>query len=250
LTHWRFPLTAPRTPKYQVIALDLSTKIRDGELPPGSALPPQRELSASYGVTLATLRQALRRLEEDGLLSQQPGRGTFVAEPRAAYRLDSLRGFAEDLRAQGQTVSTQILDQQVAWPPADVAALLDKSVHALRLERLRLVAGRPAVHQLSWIRETALAEADLSGSSLYATLADLGVVVHRASEVIRPGALDATVADLLRQPEGTPAFISDRITFGLDDTPLVVDRATILGSAMEIRTERTVAGLSMQWSRL
>jgi GntR family transcriptional regulator len=52
-------------------------------------------------VTLVTLRQALRRLEDDGLVSQQPGRGTFVAEPRAAYRLDSLRGFAEDLRARG-----------------------------------------------------------------------------------------------------------------------------------------------------
>src|SRR3982751_2739426 len=175
----RFPLTAPRTPKYQVIARDLSAKIRDGELPPGSAPMPQKEPSASYGVTLATLRQALHQLEVDGLLSQQPGRGTFVAEPRAAYRLDSLRGFAEDLRAQGQTVSTQIIDQQSAWPPPDVAALLGDAHHMVRLERVRLVAGRPAVHQLSWVREPAVARADLSGTSLYATLADLGVVVHR-----------------------------------------------------------------------
>ena len=37
------------------IAADLATRIRGGELPPGSALPPQRELSQTYGVTLATL---------------------------------------------------------------------------------------------------------------------------------------------------------------------------------------------------
>jgi GntR family transcriptional regulator len=189
----------------------------------------------------------LRQLETDGLVSQQPGRGTFVAEPRAAYRLDSLRGFAEDLRAQGQTVSTQILGQAVRRPPAPISTQL--GFHALRLERLRLIAGRPAVHQLSWIRGTELAEADLSGTSLYAALAELGVVVHRASESVRPGVLDEETAALLAQPAGTPAFISERTTFGLDDAPLVVDRATILGTALEIRTERAATGLSMQWSR-
>lgn len=217
-------------------------------MPPGSALPPQRELSAAYGVTLATLRQALRQLEDDGLVSQQPGRGTFVAEPRAAYRLDSLRSFAEDLLAQGQTVSTQILGQAARRPPAWLTPQFgtEKSV---RLERLRLIAGRPAVHQLSWIRGTALAETDLSGTSLYAALADLGVAVHKASEVVRPGLLGDAEAALLGYPPGTPAFISDRMTYGLDDIPLVFDRATILGSVLEIRTERAASGLSMQWSR-
>jgi GntR family transcriptional regulator len=243
-------LSAPRTPKYQAIAVDLAFRIRGGELTPGSALPPQKELSASYGVTLATLRQALRQLEDDGLVSQQAGRGTFVTEPRAAYRLDSLRGFAEDLRAQGQTVSTQILGQEVRKPPSWVSAQLGADAHqVVRLERLRLLAGRPAVHQMSWIRGVDLAETDLSGTSLYAALADRGVVVHRASEVVRPGVLDAATGDLLAHPAGTPAFVSDRITYGLDDTALVLDRATILGTALEIRTERAVGGLSMQWSR-
>ncbi|MEU4220795.1 GntR family transcriptional regulator [Actinoplanes sp. NPDC026623] len=219
-------------------------------MPPGSALPPQRELSSAYGVTLVTLRQALQQLEDDGLLSQQPGRGTFVAEPLATYRLDSLRGLAEDLRAQGRTVSTEILGQTLRRPPAWVAAQLGTD-RALRLERLRLLAGRPAVHQLSWVRSpagAALRDADLSGTSLYAALAAHGVVVHRATEVLRPELLAAPVADLLRQDAGTPVFVSDRITYGLDDQPIVVDRATILGTAMEVRTERAATGLSMKWT--
>jgi GntR family transcriptional regulator len=247
----RYPLER-RTPKYQVIAADLTAKIRGGRLAPGTALPPQKELSAVYGVTLVTLRQALRRLEDDGLVSQQPGRGTFVAEPRVTYRLDSLRGLAEDLRAQGQTVSTEILGQSLRRPPAWVAAELGSPEKALRLERLRLLAGRPAVHQLSWVRGPAgdaLAAADLSGTSLYAAIAEQNVVVHRATEVVRPGLLDEASAALLRQPAGTPVFVSDRITFGLDDAPIVFDRATILGTMMEIRTERAATGLSMQWTR-
>jgi GntR family transcriptional regulator len=119
----------------------------------------------------------------------------------------------------------------------------------VRLERLRLIAGRPAVHQLSWVRGTELATADLSGTSLYAALAEHGVVVHRAAETIRPGLLDEAAGRVLRQPPGTAVFVSDRITYGLDDAVLVVDRATILGTALEIRTERAVSGLSLRWSR-
>ena len=197
-----------------------------------------------------TLRQALRQLEDDGLLSQQPGRGTFVASPKATYRLDSLRGLAEDLRAQGRTVSTEILGQAMQRPPAWVAAHLGTG-RVLRLERLRLLAGRPAVHQLSWVRSpagAALRDTDLSDTSLYAAIADHGVVVHRASEVLRPEVLTGPVADLLRQAAGTPVFVSDRVTYGLDDQPVVVDRATILGTVMEVRTERAVTGLSVQWT--
>ncbi|GIF14565.1 GntR family transcriptional regulator [Actinoplanes teichomyceticus] len=230
-----------------MIADDLTSKIKDGEWPPGSALPPQKELSSRYGVTLATLRQALQRLEDEGLLSQEPGRGTFVF-PRAKYQLTSLHGFADDLRAQGQTVTTEILDQSAATPPDWAAARLGDGP-ALRLERLRLVAGRPAVHQLSWVRGTDLVSVDLSDTSLYAALINQGHLVHRASEVVRPGLLEEPVAGLLRRPPGEPVLVSERVTYALDETVLVVDRATMLGSAMEIRTERAASGLSVQWSR-
>ncbi|MFD0475186.1 GntR family transcriptional regulator [Nonomuraea thailandensis] len=44
--------------RYRAIAADLAAKIRSGHYAPGEALPPQRELSASYGVTL---RRCARR---------------------------------------------------------------------------------------------------------------------------------------------------------------------------------------------
>src|SRR5437764_14716462 len=82
--------------RYRAIAADLAAKIRDGHSAPGEALPAQRELSTAYGVTLMTLRQALRELSDEGLIVQQPGRGTFVAPPYPAYHLGSLRSLADD----------------------------------------------------------------------------------------------------------------------------------------------------------
>lgn len=235
-------------PKYQQIAEDLRTRIRTGAYPPGSALPPQRELSSAYGVTLVTLRQALDVLEAEGLLSQQAGRGTFVAEPRAAYRLSTLRSLAEDLREQGHTITTAVVALALRKPPASYGL---PAGSALRLERVRVLGGRPAIHQVSWIPAPwagPLRSIDFTTISLYAALADLGVVVHRATERLTPGVLTAAEAAALGQTAGVPVFVSERTTYALDGSPVVVDRATILGDLVEIRTERAATGVSLQWT--
>lgn len=53
-------------------------RIQTGELAEGAQLPTERELALSFGVARNTVRQALDRLEDDGILVRQVGRGTFV----------------------------------------------------------------------------------------------------------------------------------------------------------------------------
>ncbi|GAA5192295.1 GntR family transcriptional regulator [Rugosimonospora acidiphila] len=238
--------------RYRTIAADLAAKIRSGHYAPGEALPAQRELSASYGVTLMTLRQALRRLSDEGLIVQQAGRGTFVAPPHLAYQLGSLRSLADDLKAQGHEVRTQVLGRSLRKAPERIAAALrtPPGSVALRLERIREFAGRPAIHQVSWVRDPyaqQIRDRDFTAASLYGALADVGVAVARASETIRPEVLDEGIARHLGEQPGRPVFVSDRITHALDGTAVVVDRATILGSMMEVRTERAATGLSINW---
>ncbi len=239
--------------RYRTIATDLAAKIRAGHYAPGEALPSQRDLSASYGVTLMTLRQALRQLSDDGLIVQRPGLGTFVSPPHLAYQLGALRSLADDLTKQGHDVHTVVLARTVRRAPATVVAQLRirSADTALRLERLREFAGRPAIHQVSWVRQPyadQIRDHDFSAVSLYAALAGADVAVARATETIRPGTLAAPVARHLDEPDGSPVFVSDRVTYTLDGTAMVADRATILGSMMEIRTERAATGLSLNWS--
>ncbi|MFD9124891.1 FadR/GntR family transcriptional regulator [Kitasatospora sp. NPDC059571] len=54
--------------------------IMDGTHGPGALLPPERELAAGYGVTRTTLKHALSRLEQAGLLSTRHGIGTRVRD--------------------------------------------------------------------------------------------------------------------------------------------------------------------------
>ncbi|MCA2215068.1 GntR family transcriptional regulator [Jidongwangia harbinensis] len=241
-----------REPKYATIAADLEARIHAGDYRPGQALPGQRELSAAYGVTLMTLRQALTLLSDRGLVTQQPGRGTFVAGPKAAYTMGSLRSLSDDLRDQGHVVDTVVLavaDDPLPEPVADRLGLA-AGARGVRVERLRRLGTTPAIHQESWIPEPYArgpAGANLAVTSLYRALTDAGVGVARAEERLSPGLLEQRLSALLNQPAGVPVFRSERTTFDGGDVPVVFDRATILGDLIEIRTVRAASSMSMRW---
>lgn len=63
-----------------VIMTQIEEMILEGTLSPGQRLPPERELSASFGVSRPSLREAVQKLIARGLLTSRQGGGTFVAE--------------------------------------------------------------------------------------------------------------------------------------------------------------------------
>ena len=56
----------------------LRQRILREDLPEGTKLPSHADLAASYGVAPLTMRQVLKRLEDEGLVRREQGRGTFV----------------------------------------------------------------------------------------------------------------------------------------------------------------------------
>ncbi|RQQ50189.1 FadR/GntR family transcriptional regulator [Burkholderia stagnalis] len=69
---------------YQQIADRLSAMIASGDFPPGSYLPPERELAEQFGVSRTSVREALIALEVSGLVSVRVGDGVKVRHPEAA----------------------------------------------------------------------------------------------------------------------------------------------------------------------
>ena len=74
-------------PLYFQILNDLRNKLKSGELPPNSMIPPEVILAEEYGVSRNTIRHAIGLLAKDGHLMRIPGKGTFVLD----RRLDSTR---------------------------------------------------------------------------------------------------------------------------------------------------------------
>ena len=65
---------------YEQVAEHIAARIEARELPPGSKLPPERDLADEYGVAYNTVRRAMDVLRERGLIVTMHGRGTYVAE--------------------------------------------------------------------------------------------------------------------------------------------------------------------------
>jgi GntR family transcriptional regulator len=232
-----------RVPRYCRIAESLRERIREGDLAPGTRLDNQRALAKSFGVTLMTLRQALELLERENLIARRHGLGTFVAAPSIDYDILQLRRFAGDLSAQGEHVSTRLLDSRATVGDRRVtdALLLRPRASVVTLERLRLVDGHPISLQRSFlparIGEDVL-KADLGLTPLSQVLEfKLGVVVVRAREAVSAVRLAPREARELACAPGAAAFESERVSFDAAGQPVVFDRVFIPGDRFRITRE-------------
>ncbi len=90
--------SAADTPIYRQIADLIAAKIARGELTAGERLPPQRDIARQAGVNLTTVTRAFADLQERGLVTSRPGRGSLVTERKAAAHFKSA-----PLDAQGYT---------------------------------------------------------------------------------------------------------------------------------------------------
>ena len=102
----------------------------------GDVLPPERELARTFGVGRATVQQALRELEADGLVESRRGRhgGTFVLGPAAGD--PALAPLLEEARAARAEVAEALAFRAVVEPAA--AALAPARRDPADLDRLRL----------------------------------------------------------------------------------------------------------------
>src|SRR5712672_328162 len=69
---------AARQPRHQAVAEELLARIADGTYAVGDRLPTEQELCATYGLARGTVRQALDRLLQLGMIDRRPGTGTTV----------------------------------------------------------------------------------------------------------------------------------------------------------------------------
>lgn len=111
--------TTPADHRYIQVARALRKDIVDGVYPVGSQLPTEHELCERFSVSRYTVREALRRLREDNLVSSRPRTGTLVV-PRSAsdaydvMSINDLVAFATEARFAIDSISMETLDDDVA----------------------------------------------------------------------------------------------------------------------------------------
>jgi GntR family transcriptional regulator len=185
---------------------ELAERIDQGRLAAGTRLPSEPELAAEFGVSRATLREALRALEGQGLVRRLWGSGTYVAErTRVANSLEENFGVSDAIRAAGMQAGTEQGRQWTGPAAASEAERLglDPGQDVLIIERVRTADGRPVVFSRdimpsSIIGDRADAADQMLRRSIYEVLErDLGITIHYGVASFRPVTADRTVARLL-----------------------------------------------------
>jgi GntR family transcriptional regulator len=232
-------------PLYRRIEADLRDRIRTGELTPGARVETEVELMERYGVSRATVRQALGGLIATGALEVRRGLGTYVASARFEHTIGGFYSFSREIERAGRRPGTRVLDLRLEPADETVAAALGIGVAAtvVALRRLRLADAEPLVVETSRLpaaRFPGLEEVDFSTVRLYDVLTTAyGCRPTRARETFEPILLRADEAQLLGQRRGGPALRLERIAFDQDDDPIEHCRSTVRGDryryAVELR---------------
>ncbi|MET7998137.1 GntR family transcriptional regulator [Amycolatopsis sp. CA-161197] len=203
------------TPKHAQLREILRRSV-ERELPPGSPIPSERELAQRYGVSRLTVRSAIGKLVEEGLLARVRGKGTFTAARRMELQL-YLMSFTDDMRRRGLTPTTEVVSTSLEVPPVTSAHALGlaEGVAAHRLVRLRRADGVPLAVERGWYhagRTPGLLDLDLT-RSLYAQLAEAyDLRPDQAYQTVWAESADRETARLLGMRTGTPLLVFRRVS--------------------------------------
>jgi DNA-binding FadR family transcriptional regulator len=173
------PVTKPRTrhqspsnaPSFNGAFDRLLVAITSGRFAPGTHLPPERDLARELGASRPTLREALRRLAEWGMVAARRGSGVVVREIDA-WSIDALpaylrSGAAYEQRGAAVTMIRDVLDMR----------------RIVLLDIVRLVAPR--------MRPGALVHARAAVERAWAARGDAAAFVHEDFELVRSIAMAA-----------------------------------------------------------
>jgi GntR family transcriptional regulator len=214
------PLQRGDGPLYRQAAAHLRRAITAGRLHVGVELPTEAQLASGFGVSLITLRHALRELEAEGLIRKRAAKAAIVtaaAPPMAARKLNSL----EDIVAGTKDARLEITEYRRRLSVE--AACAFGLPPATRLHCLRgrlLVAGAPfSAITIFFPPEIGrrLTRADFDDVVVFrAVERRLGLRVAGARITVAAEAADAELAAVLDYPEGAPVLVNRFLYFAED----------------------------------
>ena len=225
---------------YLQIADRLRETITKRELRAGAKLPSERVLTAEYGVSRGTVRQAISTLQREGLVDVEQGRGVFVREPPPVHRRAYDR-FARAHREAGKAAYLAELEQEQRRPevevlkvgperaPSEVARRLQiqEADRVLVRRRRYLADDQPmeiATSYLPWdlVKGSVITKTNTGPGGIYARLEEMGHRLGRFTEDITARMPTSEELRVLQLRPGVPVFELVRVAYAEAGYPVEV----------------------------
>lgn len=225
----------------EVAHQELRQAITRGTFTPGSKLPTEAELCEMLGVSRTVVREALRVLEDDGLVARRHGVGTFVRNQPILKNLNFNFGITEMIEASGHEPGTSHLEilREAAGPDVAEELRVPVGTPLITLQRVRTADGRPVVYTLDTITESLAEQAGfdpqaLRTESIYDILqTSLGQGIEYGIARLLPVSAPEDVAAKLQLSGDSLALYIVQTDYSSADEPLVYSREYHLPDAFD-----------------
>lgn len=219
---------------------DLRSRLSSGEFT--DTFPGEHALVEAYGVSRHTVREALRRLREEGIVTAARGRTSRVTGPAEIEQpIGTLYSLFASVGSSGLSQRSVVRSlTELADAVVSDRLGLEGSTRLLYLERLRLAGDQPLALDRVWLpAEIArpLLQADFTETALYTELAErCGLRLTGGAEHIRAVTGTPAEREILGMPDDVAAFSIER--FGYDGERAVEWRHTVVrGDRFAINAE-------------
>jgi len=205
----------------------LQRAILDGTFAPGSRLPSELELIPMLGVSRTTLREALKRLEEQGLIVRRRGLGTYVQEKSIVKDLNTNFGISEMITAAGMKpgARSNTVQRKKATAEAAAALAVAEGAPVVVVERVRTADERPVVLSQDMVSAELLGERtmdslQLKNQSFYTYFSEvLQIRIVRGMARLSPVVATTEMAAKLDIRRGTPLLRIAQTDYDGTDRP-------------------------------
>lgn len=218
-------------PRY--FAIEQALRAQLAQLRPHDPMPSESELCKQFKVSRMTARAAVTRLVTDGLVYRESGRGTFVSAPPTHRRAESLVRFSEEVRRQGKTPTSRLVERGLhAGTEHETDRLrLGRGAEVLAITRVRLADAVPIALERAVFPANlrALLDVDLAAGSLHAALEELGHTPALGHASLNARNASAAEAALLDIDPGTALLVEHRLIYDQDGSPLELTESCYAG---------------------
>jgi GntR family transcriptional regulator len=212
----------------------------------GARIPSETELANQLGVSRTTIRDALSRLQIEGVILRKQGAGTFVnrAGLRIKSRLEEIWGYENVLEDHGYSPSTKILSVRQESPDSEAAERLRLGAgeKLLVVEKLFLANEKPVILTINRIPlgliRRPFVEADFHVPA-YQFLLEFGQqrLSHYLSEIV-PTVVSGALSEILKLEPGSALLTFEESGYNEANEPIILARSHFRDDLLRFRLIR------------
>lgn len=208
-----------QVPIHEQIYQMLRQNITDSGYEAGSSFPSERELAESFAVSRMTVRQALIKLKQEGLIHSERGIGAFVSKRKLDVQTRNLVGFTDEMKELGMNPSSKLILAKIEKSNEQIAQDLgiENGDEVFHLQRLRLADDSPMAFENAYLpakHYPNLNTFNLEEHSLYQILEkEFGVRMSHAEEILEALTSTPEIAKILSIEKKAPVLMVHRVVY-------------------------------------